>query len=113
VVTNNPLDWIGTYNWNRTWSKDYMYGHPAVFDLGLFVVEEENIPDKKFGFMLPNRRDWAKEQLKFIGYILPFNPKEYEDKTRIRSKLNYGKEPFIICSIGGTPIGKELLKMCG
>ena len=73
----------------------------------------EDIPDKSFGFMLPNRREWANANLKYLGYIFPFDPKEYEDKEKIRAKLSYGKEPLIVCSIGGTSIGKELLNLCG
>ena len=61
--------------------------------------------------MLPGRREWASSLLKFIGYIFPFNPAEYKDKAKIRAKLNYGKEPLIICSIGGTSICKELLNL--
>jgi len=113
VMTNNPADWLGTYIWNRVWSKDYKYGRTPVFDLGLFVGQEEDVPDKRFGPMLPNRREWAKELLHFTGYIFLFNPKDYEDKAKIRAKLNYGKETLIICSIGGTSIGRELLKLCG
>ena len=113
VMTKNPADWLGTYIWNRIWSKDYKHGRAPVFDLGLFVGQEEDIPDKSFGPMLPNRREWAKELLQFTGYIFPFNPKDYEEKAKIRAKLNYDKESLIICSIGGTSIGRELLKLCG
>lgn len=113
TMTNNPLEWLGTYIWNRIWSKDFKQGRSPIFDLALFVGEEEDVPDKKFGFMLPNRRDWAKTLCKFVGYIFPFNPKEYADKNKIRTKLNYGDEPFFLCSIGGTSIGKELLILCG
>jgi len=113
TMTSNPLEWIGTYIWNRIWSSDFKKGRSPNFDLALFVGEEEDVPDKKFGFMLPNRRDWAKKLCKFIGYILPFNPKEYLDKTKIRKKLNYSEEPLVLCSLGGTSIGKELLILCG
>jgi len=113
LMTKNPMDWLGTYIWNRIWSKDFKHRRAPVFDLGLFVGKEEDVPDESFGLMLPNRRDWAKELLKFTGYIFPFNPKDYEDRAKIRAKLNYGKEPLIICSIGGTSIGRELLKLCG
>jgi len=48
-----------------------------------------------------------------VGYIFPFTPKENPDKRKIRAKLNYGEGPLVICSIGGTSIGKELLMLCG
>ena len=112
VMTKNPMDWLGTYIWNRIWSKDFKHGRAPLFDLGLFVGIEEDVPDKSFGPMLPNRRDYAKDLLEFTGYIFPFNPMDYEDRAKIRMKLNYGKEPLIICSVGGTAIGKKLLKLC-
>jgi UDP-N-acetylglucosamine:LPS N-acetylglucosamine transferase len=31
----------------------------------------------------------------------------------VKSKLGYGTEPLVICSIGGTSIGKEMLELCG
>jgi UDP-N-acetylglucosamine:LPS N-acetylglucosamine transferase len=44
---------------------------------------------------------------------LPFDPAQYADKSGIRQKLGYGKEPLVVCSIGGTAIGKGLLELCG
>jgi UDP:flavonoid glycosyltransferase YjiC (YdhE family) len=113
AMTKNPFERLKVYFWNRIWSKHYKHGRPPAFDLGLFVGEEEDVPDRKFGFMLPNRRDFAKALYKFTGYIFPFDPAEYADKAKIRSKLGYGSEPLVVCSIGGTSIGKELLELCG
>lgn len=113
AVSNNPIEKLGVYMWNRIWSKDYKYGRAPSFDLGLFVGEEQDVPDKKFGFMLPNRLEWAKALCNFVGYILSFDPSEYTDKAAVRAKLGYGKEPVIICSIGGTAVGKRLLELCG
>lgn len=113
AMTKNPLEKLGIYIWNRIWSKDYKQRRVPEFDLGLFVGEEKDVPNKKFGFLLPNRREWAKALCKFVGYILPFNPSEYANKEKIRAKLGYGEETLIICSIGGTSIGKELLTLCG
>ena len=81
-------------------------------NLAFFVGELEDIPDKRFGFFLPNRRQYAKKYYKFLGYILSFNPEELNDKKRIRQKLGYGDEPLVVCSIGGTSVGKELLELC-
>ena len=113
AMTKNPLEKLGIYIWNRIWSKDYKQRRVPEFDLGLFVGEEKDVANKKFGFLLPNRREWAKALCKFVGYILPFNPSEYANKEKIRAKLGYGEESLIICSIGGTSIGKELLTLCG
>jgi len=106
-MTKNPLDKLGVYIWNRIWAR------PSIFDLEIFVGEVEDVPDKRFGFLLPNRRDYAKAKYKFVGYVLPFNPAEYTDKTSIREKLGYSEKPLVVCAIGGTSIGKELLELCG
>jgi UDP-N-acetylglucosamine:LPS N-acetylglucosamine transferase len=83
-------------------------------DLTIFIGEEEDIPDTKLGFLLPNRRVWARARsLQYVGYVLPFQPAEYANKEQIRERLGYGKEPLIICSIGGTSVGKDLLELCG
>jgi UDP:flavonoid glycosyltransferase YjiC (YdhE family) len=111
-MTKNPLEKLGVRYWNKIWSKDY--GRPTIhFDLGIFVGELEDVPDRKFGFRLPNRRDYAKAKYQFVGYILPFEPADYDDKGVIRKKLDYGKEPLVVCAIGGTAIGKELIELCG
>lgn len=112
AMTKNPGEWFGIYMWNRVWSKNFKKGfaHPA--DMIIFVGVEEDVPDKSFGFLLPNRRDWAKAICQFAGYILQFRPDDYSDKAKVRSKLNYGENPLIVCSIGGTSIGKRLLELC-
>jgi len=110
--TINPIEKIGTYLWNRKWAQDQkIFSHGK--NLALFVGVGEDIPDKSFGFLLPNRPEHAKKYYNFLGYILTFDPSEYANKKRIRKDLGYGDEPLIICSIGGTRIGKKLLELCG
>jgi predicted glycosyltransferase len=111
-MSRNPLEKIGIYFWNRIWSLDH-----KIFNLemnsALFIGELEDIPDKRFSFLLPNRREYAKKNYDFVGYIISFNPKDLNDKTRLRLKLGYKNRPLIVCSIGGTAIGKHLLELCG
>ncbi len=45
--------------------------------------------------------------------MFPFNPAGFTDKHKIKKSLGYGPEPLLICSIGGTAIGKELMEHCG
>jgi len=112
-ATENPIEKLAVYIWNRIWVKtDYKLTSEEK-NLALFAGEPEDIPDCSFGFLLPNRREHAKAHYKFVGYILPFDPAEYADKTMIREKLGYSKEPLVVCSIGGTSIGKDLLELCG
>jgi predicted glycosyltransferase len=111
AMTNNPFEKIGMFIWNRIWSLDY-----TIFKqekkVALFIGEQEDIPDTKLGFLLSNRREYAKNHYEFVGYILPFKPEEFTDKGKLRKSLGYGDNPLVICSIGGTSVGGELLKMC-
>jgi len=110
-VTRNPVDVIATYMVNRIWAKGMQAG-TSIVEKSLFIGEVEDIPDRKFGFMLPNRRELAIKHLDFVGYILTFDPAEYKDNSMVRRLLGYGKEPVILCSIGGTSAGKSLLDLC-
>jgi UDP:flavonoid glycosyltransferase YjiC (YdhE family) len=112
AMTRNPLEHLGIYLLNRKWSSGFP-DKPAIYDLGLFVGEPEDAPDRRFGFLLPNRRTFAMARYQFVGYILAFHPAEYGDYNAIRAQLGYGGEKLIICTIGGTSIGKELLELCG
>ncbi len=107
----NPLEKLGTYIWNLRWAKfgDFFDGEK---NIALFIGEPEDIPDTRLGFLLPNRRELARKVCKFVGYILQFDPADYADKEKVRAKLGYGKTPLVICSIGGTSVGRELLTLC-
>ena len=109
-VTNNPIDALVTFYTNRIWVKTITQ-EPPLSEKIIFIGEIEDIQDKKFGFLLPNRRKLAEEYFDFVGYILTFNPKDYMDKMKIRKTLGYGKAPLAICSIGGTSAGKALLDL--
>ena len=112
-MTKNPIEKFITNLSNRMWARWNRKLFSEGKNLALFAGEPEDIPDEKLGFLLPCRRDHAKAYYKFTGYILPFDPAEYSNNTRVREKLGYGKEPLVVCSIGGTAIGKELLVLCG
>jgi predicted glycosyltransferase len=113
AMSRNPLEHLGVYYWNRVWSHDYRKKIKPPYDLALFVGELEDVPDQTFGFMLPNRRDFAKAIYTFIGYIFPFEVTAFKNRQEIRKRLGYGSRPLVIASIGGTAIGKELLELCG
>jgi predicted glycosyltransferase len=110
-VSGSPIDAVSAYMVNRLWVKALKAGK-LVADLSLFIGEVEDIPDRKFGLMLPNRRELAAKTVDFVGYVLPFDPSEYADRAKVRNLLGYGEEPLVICSIGGTSAGKELLELC-
>ena len=112
-VTMNPVEKFEASVFNKiwTWTDRRLFSDPK--NLALFAGELQDVPDKGLGFLLPNRREHARVHYKFTGHILPFDPEEYTDKTKIRAKLGYDPEPLVVCSIGGTSIGKDLLELCG
>ncbi len=112
AMSENILEKIGDYFLNWIWSLDRkIFSNKK--NMALFVGEPDSIIDKKFGLFLPDRRLHAKMYYHFIGYVLPFDPADYTDRSKIRARLGYGPEPLVICSIGGTAIGKTLLDLCG
>jgi UDP-N-acetylglucosamine:LPS N-acetylglucosamine transferase len=110
-MTKNPFERVVNYILNWIWSRDYKV-FSAINRESIFIGEPEDIPDKKFGIFLSNRREYARAHYTFIGYIIRFDPKMYTDKNTLRKKLGYKNDPLIICSIGGTSIGKNLLELC-
>lgn len=112
AMTRNPLEQLGIYMINRRWASGFP-NKPPVYDLGLFIGEPEDVPNRRFGFLLPNRREFALARYKFVGNILSFSPDKYRDCNEVRSRLGYGREKLIICAIGGTSIGRQLLELCG
>jgi len=111
-VSWNPLEKLGTYLWNRKWARFGDFFHDPK-NIALFIGQPEDIPDTRLGFRLPNRRELAIKVCHFVGYVLPFDPADYADRAAIRARLGYGQETLIICSIGGTSVGKDLLELCG
>ncbi|GMR05175.1 MAG: hypothetical protein BMS9Abin23_1119 [Thermodesulfobacteriota bacterium] len=111
ATTMRPWERAGVYIGNRNWVRiDSM--RPPVADLILFSGVEEDIPDRRFGPFLPNMRRFAREHYSFAGYMLPFKKGfNSADKGSLKKALGYGPNPLIICSIGGTAIGREILEL--
>lgn len=102
---------LGVYLYNRRWVKAFESTSRGVTHL--LVGELEDVPDKRYGFLLPNRRKFARKYYHFLGHIVRFDPVEYADKAAIRARLGYGSEPLVMCATGGTAVGRELLGLCG
>lgn len=111
-TTDNIVDKIGSCLLNTMWACDSrIYGrgkHSAIF-----IGEADDIPLKKFAWRKMNRRQYALKFYNIVGNVIRFNPLDYDDCLTMRHKLGYGDKPLIVCSAGGTSIGKELLELCG
>lgn len=111
-MSKSPFEILGAYMWNKKWVNKTKFD-PFPIELTLFIGEPEDVPDKKFGLFMPNMREFARDRCEFVGYIINANLEELQNQAKIREKLGYGDEPLVICSIGGTAVGKELLELCG
>jgi UDP-N-acetylglucosamine:LPS N-acetylglucosamine transferase len=112
AMTGRLAERLGVYFWNLVWSADrpiFAKGNSH----GVFIGEPEDIPGIRFGPLLPDRRQHARRCYEFVGYILPFDPGAFRDRAGVRSDLGYGPEPLVVCSGGGTSVGRGLLELCG
>ena len=113
ATSSSPLEKIAVFLVNQSWVSRLI--KKRVEDLTLFVGEPEDIPDKPFGWFLPNRQKVARAYCNFAGYVLPFDAGAFrgeEAKMAVRRTLGLKeKDPLIICSVGGTSTGGKLLKL--
>jgi hypothetical protein len=112
AMTRNPVEHLMAYLWNRAWCGGRSGRPPAAADLVLFIGEPEDVPDRRFGFGLPNRREYARCYYQFVGYVLGFDPGAYADRASVRGALGYDERPLVVCAVGGTAVGADLLRLC-
>jgi pimeloyl-ACP methyl ester carboxylesterase/predicted glycosyltransferase len=102
----------------RVWEKnaeniDHLRLHPDVRDLSVMVGDEEDVLDRSFGPDLPNMRAWAREHFRFSGYTYHFDPAASRDREALRRELGYrDDERVVLVSVGGTRVGRNLLRKC-
>ena len=92
---------------------NYAWSRPVPELTAVFLGELEDIRPARFGPFLPDRRRFAAEHFLFAGHAIPFRPEELADRGRLRGDLGYGEGPLVVCSCGGTAVGKPLLELCG
>ncbi|HEU5322703.1 MAG TPA: alpha/beta hydrolase, partial [Methylomirabilota bacterium] len=92
---------------------DHLQRHPEVRDLSLMLGDPEDVLDREFGPGLPNMRQWARERFRFPGYTHHFDPAACRDRAALRREVGFGDgERVIVASIGGTRVGRSLLRLC-
>jgi UDP-N-acetylglucosamine:LPS N-acetylglucosamine transferase len=112
ATTANPLDQLGSWALNAIWAGDgrVFQGNPHS---AIFIGELEDVPDERMGWALPNRRTHATKHYREIGHVINFMPGDCADRTVLRRKLGFGDGPLVVCAVGGTSIGRDLLQLCG
>jgi hypothetical protein len=112
TMTPNVLDRLGAYLLNLMWVQ-----HGRIYrddpHSAIFIGEIDDVPAKTFGWGLPDRRQHAREHYHFVGHVINFRPEEVADRAALRRRLGYGEGPLVVCSVGGTSIGRDLLELCG
>ncbi|MBN2025144.1 MAG: hypothetical protein JW854_00075, partial [Actinobacteria bacterium] len=113
AITRSPLERLGVYFWNCVWISILKH-LPLPRDPVVFIGEEEDIPNERYGILLPNRRVFLRSRDVIpVGYILPFDLEDHDERDKARARLGYGGEPLVVASSGGTAVGGELLELCG
>jgi pimeloyl-ACP methyl ester carboxylesterase/predicted glycosyltransferase len=85
--------------------------YPYVRDAAVFVGAKEDVVPRHFGPELPFMPDWIDRHFDFPGYVLPFDPAEFEDTERLRRELGHDpNRPLIVASVGGSGVGVHLLR---
>jgi len=112
VTSGNVFEKLGAWILNLIWSNAWRVttrGRNAA----IFIGELEDVADRTFGFLLPNRRQMAEKTIEFVGYSLLFDVKDIPQKADLRRELGYTDAPLVICTVGGTSMGGDLLELCG
>lgn len=111
-MTQTVVDRLASWLLNAMWSLDgSVYGGPR--HSAIFIGELEDIPNESLGFALPNRREHAHRYYDVVGHVIRFKPEGRSDRLARRRALGFGGEPLVVCSAGGTAIGRELMELCG
>ncbi len=112
AMTARMHDRIGAWVLNALWSLDrFVYAHGP--HSAMFVGEVEDVPSRPFGWALPNRRQHTRANYLVVGHVVGFDPADYVHPRAWRRRLGYGEDPLVVCSVGGTSVGQDLLELCG
>jgi len=109
-ISWNPKERIFAYINNRIWCK--CASEAAANEIGIFIGEIDDVPDKKFGFLLPNKKELARKGQNFVGYVVNFDLEKVSDQEAMKKALGYEGSSLIVCSIGGSSVGKGMLDLC-
>ena len=109
----NLKDRMACRVFNKIWAESMMMYLDKIYTENYIMVGlPEDISEAPFGKTGMTRRELALKVMDFVGYIINFDPKEYADQAAVKRRLGYGTAPLVICTIGGTAAGRDLLQLC-
>ena len=85
--------------------------YARVRDRSVFVGNPDDVVAASFGPGLPMIRDWVRAEFDFTGYVTGFDPRDYADRTALRSRLGYAEDRRLcVVTVGGSGVGEPLLR---
>ncbi len=92
---------------------DHVARLPRIRDRAVFVGDPQDVVATSFGPGLPDIRDWTTAHYDFAGYVTGFDPAEIADRTALRESVGFGDEPVCVVAVGGSGVGRHLLRRAG
>ncbi|MGN9913809.1 alpha/beta fold hydrolase [Phytohabitans sp. LJ34] len=90
---------------------EHVARHPRLRDRAVFVGNQADVVDERFGPDLPSIREWTAKHYHFPGYVTGFDPSEHADRAALRADLGYRPdEPVCVVTVGGSGVGVHLLR---
>jgi predicted glycosyltransferase len=91
----------------------YLKSRMKLFSKRIYIGFKDSIPNQRWFFIIgDNVAEWTRKHFEICGPIPSFNMDELPDRNRMRKELGIEEnEYFIIFSLGGTAVGKELMKL--
>ena len=112
AMSLNPLERLITYQGNWGWAGSPRGKPPTQQDLTLFIGEPEDVPNRRLRLFAAQPPP-VRPLLPLRRLHLSLDPADYSDKKKVRAALGYDEErPLIVCSVGGTSVGADLLRLC-
>jgi UDP:flavonoid glycosyltransferase YjiC (YdhE family) len=90
---------------------EHVENHPGLRNLSVFIGNDSDIVAERFGPGMPSIRDWTRANYQFSGYVLPFDPRDLQDRASLRRELGFELDrTLIVATVGGSAVGVHLLR---
>ena len=84
--------------WQNNLRFTFSHLGPTVY---VYIGAPEEIPNERFGFLLPNRRQWAQRHCRFVKPIVGFAPEFRSSRASLRARLKLPLESKVFLATVG------------